>query len=420
MLLWRSPATSPKGAEATGETGAYATVVARRYYLHAPGIVYTVISVLIVLGAINGQNNLLFWAFGLAVAGMLVSGFLSGAVLMGVQVRRETLYPTDAGSPLLIRYTIRNKNRVMPGFALTIEELEAPKAKRGTKASWPGMMARPVAFVPHLSPRGVLVVDATVTPWARGVATFEALRVSTTFPFGLTFKSVVFTQAQEVVIRPWRPTLSPGALRRLLSAGGHADRTVQRRGVGEETYGLREYRAGESTRTVAWKPTARHGRLIVRETAQRTPASVVVAIGGASSPEARERVVSLAASIASRACAEGLEVGVDWAEVGVVVAPSASAGAGQRVLDALARGQPGSGRPVPVLNSSDRTTRVVVHDGATVASARGSVLMVSIDDDALVGKEEWSRAPRELRAGARGSEPGGVWARVARVLGRLG
>ncbi len=420
MHLWTRAATSPKGDERPGEAGAYATVVARRYHLHAPGIVYTVISVLIVLGAINGQNNLLFWAFGLAVAGMLVSGFLSGAVLMGVQVRRETLYPTEAGSPLLIRYTIRNKNRWMPGFALTIEELEGPKAKRRPTASWPGMMARPVAFVPHLTPRGVLVVDATVTPWARGVATFEALRVSTTFPFGLTFKSVVFTQAQEVVIRPWRPTLMAGALRRLLSAGGDAGQAVQRRGVGEETYGLREYRAGESTRMVAWKPTARHGRLIVRETAQRTPVRVAVAIGPASSPEARERVVSLAASIASRASAEGLEVGVEWAEAGVVVPASANAGACQRVLDALARGQPGSGRSMPVLNSSDRTVRVVVHEGGAMHAASGNGLAVSIKDDAFVGKEEWLRAPRASGVEARPSERGGVWARVARVLGRLG
>lgn len=421
LLLLTSPSRSPRESKPREETNAYATVVARRYHLHAPGIVYTVISVLIVLGAINGQNNLLFWAFGLAVAGMLISGFLSGAVLMGVQIRRETLFPTDAGSPLLIRYTIRNKNRWMPGFALTIEELEVPKRRRKSPANWFKMMPRPVAFVPHVSPRGVVVVDAAVTPWARGRATFEAFRVSTTFPFGLTFKSVVFVQKQEVLVRPWRPELLPGALRRLLAFAGHADRAVQRRGVGEETYALRDYRSGESTRSIAWKPTARHGRLIVRETAQRSPASVCVAVGGASSPAARERVLSLVASIVTRATTSGLEVGMLWPEGSVALAPSASPGVGNRILDALALGGANvDGSTLGHATSFDRSTMIVVHEGATMLSTAGSTLTLSIDDPMLAEPGVWKEAPKSPSATEATPARGSFWERVARLLGRLG
>lgn len=419
MFLLTSPARSPRGSETREDTHAYATVVARRYHLHAPGIVYTIISILIVLGAINGQNNLLFWTFGLAVAGMLVSGFLSGAALMGVQVRRETLFPTDAGSPLLVRYTIRNKNRLMPSFALTIEELEAPKRGRASAGNWFRFMPRPVAFVPHLAPKAVAVVDAAVVPWGRGRVTFDAFRVSTTFPFGLTFKSVVFVQAQDVCIRPWRPPLLPGALRRLLGLAGHADRSVQRRGVGEEMYALREYRTGESTRSIAWKATARHGRLIVRETAQRSPASVCVSVGGASSPAARERVISLVAAVASRASAEGLEVGVSWADAGVSIAPSASPSVAGRVLDALARGDEGTpGAATPLLG--DRSTTIVIHEGATMAPMAGRVLTLSVDDPMVIDAGAWRAAPRTPEALASPRERASIWKRLAKVLGGLG
>lgn len=350
---------------------------------------------------------------------MLVSGFLSGTALMGVQVRRETLFPTDAGSPLLVRYTIRNKNRFMPSFALTIEELETPKRRRVSAANWPRFMPRPVAFVPHLPPKGVAVVDAAVMPWARGRVTFEALRVSTTFPFGLTFKSVVFVQKQDVSIRPWRPALLPGALRRLLGLAGHAERSVQRRGVGEEMYALRDYRTGESSRAIAWKPTARHGRLIVRETAQRSPASVCVAVGGASSPASRERVISLVAAVASRASAEGLEVGIAWTDAGVSIAPSASPNVASRVLEALASGDERR-LMSPAPSPSDRSTKIVIHEGATMAPIAGQVMTLSVDDPMVTDASAWLAMPRAPEALVRPRERSSIWKRVAKLLGGLG
>lgn len=421
MLLPFSPAPNRKPADPRDSKGSFARVVARRYHLHAPGIVYTIISVLIVLGAINGQNNLLFWAFGLAVSGMLISGIVSGAVLMGVQVRREPLFTTDAGSPLLVRYTVRNKNRFVPSFALTIEELESPKRRRRTQANWFELMPRPVAFVPHVPPKGVVSVDAAVTPWTRGRARFEALRVSTTFPFGLTFKSVVLVQPQETIVRPWRPPLLPGAMRRLLNASGHSERSVQRRGVGEETFALRDYRSGESVRQVVWKPTARHGRLIVRETAQRSPASICLAVGSATSPAAKERVISMVAALASIAAGDGLEVGMLWEEAGISLAPSTSSGAGGRVLDALALGRENRtyADALP-LAAFDRSTKVIVQEFASSTSAATGLLAISVDDPFLSDAKTWAGMPKSpddtVDPGSRRSP----WQRFLHLLGGLG
>jgi hypothetical protein len=43
-------------------------VVSRRYHLHFPGLVYIATTVMLAFGAVQSQNNLLFWAFGIAVA----------------------------------------------------------------------------------------------------------------------------------------------------------------------------------------------------------------------------------------------------------------------------------------------------------------------------------------------------------------
>ena len=51
--------------------------VRRRYRLRFPAYIYMLVTVFIAVGAFNSQNNLLFWAFGLSLAAMVVSGILS-------------------------------------------------------------------------------------------------------------------------------------------------------------------------------------------------------------------------------------------------------------------------------------------------------------------------------------------------------
>ena len=61
------------------QQGREAKIVGRRYLFHAPGITYAVTTIVLILGAINGQNNFLFALFGLATGGLVISGFFSCA-----------------------------------------------------------------------------------------------------------------------------------------------------------------------------------------------------------------------------------------------------------------------------------------------------------------------------------------------------
>ena len=59
----------------------------RRYHLHIPGFVYVALVLIIAVAAMNSQNNLLFWIFGVLFSGLLVSGILSGWMMLGSTAR---------------------------------------------------------------------------------------------------------------------------------------------------------------------------------------------------------------------------------------------------------------------------------------------------------------------------------------------
>lgn len=318
------------GPETQGE---WARVVARRYHTHAPGLVYALLTVLLVLGAINTQNNLLFFMFGLAVCGIIVSGVLSGAALMGLRVRREVLGPAQAGAELRIRYHIANRNWFMPAGALLIEEL--PRWRRGRhEADWAKRLGTPGVCVAWVPARRHVVADAGVPALRRGVATFDALRISTTFPFGITLKSIVFTQPQRVLVRPWTAPVRRDVWRRVMGGGGAASVRRQVRGLAGEFFALREYAPGDSTRAIAWRASARRGELLVREVGERGPRRVWLSplLGG--EEEQRERALSLLAGLARSAVAHGMEVGCVAGEA--TLPPGGGERQAQRVLDWLA------------------------------------------------------------------------------------
>src|SRR5207247_862141 len=150
------------------------------YHFHAPGLLYAVVTFVLVLGAVNSQNNLLFWLFGLAVAGLIISGILSGASLMGLSVEREPPRRGAVGEDVVIRYRIRNRNRIFPSFALTIEEL--PHWSGGHRADWADRLERPLAYAVCVPARGIVVIETRARATARGPARLDAFRVSTTFP----------------------------------------------------------------------------------------------------------------------------------------------------------------------------------------------------------------------------------------------
>lgn len=387
------------GARGPGRFGG--RVVGRRYHFHVPGVAYAATVIVIVLGAINGQNNVLFWLFGIGVAGLLLSGLLSGAALMGLELSRDVPRVGAVGEPVEVRYTLRNRNRLVPAFALLIEELPDDPDDDPT---WPACLAPFAGACPHVPARGRAACRAVVVPASRGRCTFRRVRVSTTFPFGLTRKSVTFEQPAEVLVRPRVPAVDPEVLRR--PAGrGQGGRAVRRGRSGDEFFSLREYIPGDSTRRIAWRASARLARPVVRELAERPGRRIWITPRYAEDSPLAEPVIEAAAGLVQAALAAGYEPGVDAIPADErdrtrVTPGTRQAGA---CLDALALAGPG------------------VAPAAGLAA--GDILVLVTDDPARTDpRADFTLTPRDLGLDAPPPVPRLSAARAWRdeLLARLG
>lgn len=289
-----------------------------RLVLHFPAIVFIVTTLLLPIGAINGQNNLLFWMFGLAIAALVTSGIAGTWIIASLSIERDPVPPVHAGETVRITYRLHNASRFLPAFAINIEELPMLPAAIGAgrvKPTWPGMLTPPIAFAEFVPKHGSATIEAEVAARSWGLATLDTLEVWTSFPFGLSRKTVMHAKTQEVLIRP--PIITDlrhefvDRLTRPRSSniGGSAS---MRSGPGEEFHSLREFSEGDSPRSVAWKRSAMSDRLLVRQNARDQNRRVYVGIAdlrGMDAAEGRRAVVAAASAVAA-AYKHGFAVGL--------------------------------------------------------------------------------------------------------------
>lgn len=373
----------------------------RRYHFHFPGVMYVAVTLFVALGAINSQNNLLFLALGLAMGGLLVSGILSGASLMGLRLERALPAHGLVGRPLVIRYTVANRNRLFPAFGLTITELAAGSG--GRAATWPARLPPPRGFLAGVAAAGSGAVEVTVAPVSRGRADFLAVQVSTTFPFGLARKSVTFRVPQTTLILPAEVPLRPNVLGALAARALHGVGGERDPGMGDEFFGLREYVAGDSPRQIAWRRTARTGELVVRQNTVPTPLRlwVVLRASAGDSAVTVERSIALAAAVLRDAADQDVAVGLAVPALGTLHAPRMGRAHLERLLTELAlldqrelASSNQSGFPDPIARSG---ACVVVHAGG-IDRSYGPRHAKHLEGDGLAGLVQPSVATERLLA----------------------
>jgi len=344
----------------------------RRYHIHVPGFVYVGVVLFLAIGAINSQNNLLFAALGLGIGGLLVSGALSGAALMGVRASRDPVGVGRAGEPIEIVYRVRNLARRLPAFGLRVEEDGAAYER--------GEPVRCAVFLEHVRARGSALVRGSLTPPHRGVIRLPAVRVWTTFPFGLTKKSVRIPQDDALLVLPVVHELRSDVLASLRSRAATGTGSRPTPGLSEDFYGVREYIAGDSPRRIAWRASARVGTLVVRQDSTPTPARVWIVLAAApdAASEAVERAVSLAASLMARGDRDGLAMGFATLDGAITHPPRLGRPHLHRVLTDLATWRPDASASVAMPASATRSGAcIVVHAGHAPSAIPPSARVLS-------------------------------------------
>ncbi len=375
-------------------------VVARRYQPGWAGVLYLATTLFLAIGAINSQNNLLFVAFGLAMGGMLVSGIVSGAGLMGVRGTRLGAHGFRVGEAGVIRYRIWNTNRLVPAYGLLIEELE--RIGRDEHGERMHALGASPAFCAQVRARRSIVCEAGVVPARRGVVLLVGMRVSSSFPFGLVRKSVWFRQHQRIVVRPARIGLSEGVLACVRSAADVGTQVSTRVGMGDDFFGVREYVPGDAPRTIAWRASARVGDLLVRQTSAPVPSRLWVILDLHSegrTPASTELAIAGACAVVRAAVEAQLAVGLCVPGHGVLEPPRQGARHADHCERRLAeletdrRTPAGCGVQIPA-RSLLRESFIVVHAGRVDPSlGPGMALRVSALEPASLVRDPTALPP---------------------------
>lgn len=287
--------------------------VRRRYRIGLPGVLFLALVIVVGVAAGSRAGNLLVWVFSAMVAWILVSGVVSGAMLMGVRVRRLEPGPGSVGRPLVIRYEVTNANWMWPIADLRVSEARVDPSRATQSHAW---LARCGA--------GQLVhAEAVLWPVRRGRISLEATVASSQFPFGLMEKSVTTSQPREILVHPQTVPLRAIAFSRLVRAGfGQGQRVADGRGGGDDFRGLRPYVPGDPQRHVAWKRSATLQDPVVVERSTPAPRRLLVILDlsaptgevartiepGADARQREEDAITLSASLLSHAEREGWEV----------------------------------------------------------------------------------------------------------------
>jgi uncharacterized protein (DUF58 family) len=195
----------------------------------------------------------LLWA-ALALDVFLVAGVL----VDGLRARRTVVTGARTWPPLLVQ-----------GARSTVEvRVTAAQAVRlvAREALHPGVAAQPLRTEIDLEDGHTSTWRYELVPRRRGAHGIGPLTVRVRGPWGLAWAQRDLVAPETVRVFPqvrWEGRV--GHLLMLAQRRELGLAPVRLRGLGGETYGLKEYRPGDPPSKIHWKSTARHGRLIARE-----------------------------------------------------------------------------------------------------------------------------------------------------------
>jgi len=260
----------------------------RSIRLTPEGTRYILLTLAVGVAAINTGTNLLYLLLAMLLSLIVMSGLLSEQSLKQLEFRRRMPDRVFANQPATVSLSIANRKARVPTFSLRVQDVVA------------GVAVDRGIHLLHAPPRSVTVQSYPLLVARRGLHRIEGIKLLTRFPFGLFLKAATLPVASETVVYPEIKPL-PMALAHDLTTRGH-DQTVSRRGPGVALYNLRRYQAGDDSRAIHWKTTARQRRLMVRETEAEDQRRVVLVLPTAVPDQAQpafEQAVSLTTSLAA-------------------------------------------------------------------------------------------------------------------------
>jgi len=223
-----------------------------RHQVTWSGLAFTLLIVLVGLGAFASANNLLFLLLAALLSTMLMSGLVSRLSLAGLEVKLLLPEHVFARRSVTASIQLRNTKSWMPSFSIHLS------------STAPGESPMQIYF-PIVPGGATLEAMTDVQFQRRGIHGDSEYQFTTRFPFGFTERRLQIELRREVLVYPAIDP-QPGFEDLLFAVEGELE--ARQRGRGSDFYRIRPYQSTESSRHVDWKATAHTGELQVREFAR--------------------------------------------------------------------------------------------------------------------------------------------------------
>ena len=220
------------------------------------------------IGALNYNNNPSLLLALLLAGTANTSLFAAHLQLSGLRIVAIDAEPVAAGKPLQVCVHARAE----PG-----------RERRGLRVECEGHVA--TLSLDQGSGQALLAIPTRQRGW------FDPgrLRISTTRPLGLARAWTWVWPETPLLVYPAPEANGPPLPE---GSGDHAQARLHP--AGDDVHHLRSYRRGDARRAIAWKPSARHGALLVREYEQPLGADIVLDWRGLSALAYEDRIRRLA------------------------------------------------------------------------------------------------------------------------------
>ena len=270
-----------------------------RMLLPREGIVYLGIMLIVAVGALTGGSpdtgNILLLVFGMMAGPFVLNGWVVDAMLTRVTVRRQHPLTTQAGVYFGVDVMMRNDKPLLSSRLVEVRDVVQGRDLR----------AEPTVTFVRVGPKEERFGRYELCMSRRGLYRFGPMRISSRFPLGIGERGHVVEGESELLVHPAIGRLLPGWKRRERDLAESASRANARMGIFDDDFhSIREYRAGDSSRAIHWRSSARHGQMMVKEHQQHREAELIVMLDFFLTPQFTELVQETAVSLAATLCVE--------------------------------------------------------------------------------------------------------------------
>lgn len=297
MLLWGLKAILI-GSKPRSVVGWGARFMPYRIEVTQEGWIYFGIMVSVLIGALIGKSNMLLLVFGLLAGPFVLNGHVALTMLTRNQVSRQAPTRAMVGEWFSVDVTLSNRRWWIASWMMVVED----------RWQQDDEIVMPLIVFSRVGPGQERTGRYQLKLQRRGRYLCGPFRLLTRFPLGLVERSYVVSNPGEILVHPRIGRLTSLWHREQQEANELVQQAKTRAGAFEdEFHRMREYRQGDSQRSIHWRTSARRSQLMVREHHQMrdTDLAVLVDLWLPDDPTGSQlENVELALSFAATLCLE--------------------------------------------------------------------------------------------------------------------